>query len=277
MKDLEVGVCGWVIDRHDVLRGIEAAGGELELGVIQIGFFTEQAVYGADADAIVRAAVSAGVTLTSSFVAFEGEDYSTIATIAKTGGYTPDAAYPTRLALTERVADLTASMGCKAVAVHVGTIPSDPSSPTYSKLAARVREVADLLANRSLRLHIETGRESAEILYGFLTTVHRENVAVNFDCGNFIVYGTDDPVAAVSLFQGRIENVHLKDALRSVHPGLEYGQPAMIGSGDARIARVVNQLALTGYRGPLLIECRTGDGGLDDIRSAVDYVRSIPG
>ena len=277
MKTLELGVCSWSIDRHDVVRAIGLAGETLDLRAVQIGFFTEEAVRTADPDAIVRAAESVKVALTSSFVAFEGEDYSSIATIAETGGYRPDAEYQRRLAMTRRVADLTASVGCKAVAVHAGTIPPDPSLPLYSKLTARVRQVADALTDRGLRLHIETGRESAGLLSTFITTLDRENVAVNFDCGNFVVYGTDDPALAVSKLAGRIENVHLKDALRSVRPGLEFGKPASLGSGDAHVTRVIDELRATGYRGPLLIECPNRDGDPEIVRPAVKYARSLFG
>ena len=275
MKGLEIGVCGWSIDRHDVARGIALAGTELELRAVQIGFFTEKAVSEADPDAIGRAAESAGVTLTSSFVAFEGEDYSSIARIAETGGFAWDEAYEKRLAVTRDVADLTARVGCPAVAVHVGTIPENPSSDLYSRLTKRVREVADLLADGNLRLHIETGREPARVLSAFIEAVDRQNVGVNFDCGNFVVYGTDDPVEAVAQLAGLIENVHLKDALRAAHPGIEYGRPTPMGQGDAHIARVVSELRTTGYGGALLIECSSSDAGLEAVRRAADYLRTL--
>ena len=194
---MELGVCSWSIDRHDVLRSIQLAGTELGLRLVQIGFFTHEAVRRAATDRIRRAAEDSGVTLTSSFLAFEGEDYSSITSIAKTGGYALDKDYAHRRTLTAEVADLTAAVGCGAVAVHLGTIPEDPDSPMHGKLVARVGEVADLLAERRLGLHLETGREAAEVLRAFVDAVGRPNVAVNFDAGNFVVYGTDLPAQAV--------------------------------------------------------------------------------
>jgi sugar phosphate isomerase/epimerase len=53
------------------------------------------------------------------------------------------------------------------------------------------------------------------------------------------------------------------------------GRPASLGAGDMQIARVISKLRATGYRGPLLIECDTSKTGLDAIRNAADYLRTL--
>jgi sugar phosphate isomerase/epimerase len=273
--ELPIGACGWCIDRHDPRGSIEVAGRDLGLRVVQIGFFTQDSVRNANPAAIVEAAHAADVTLVGAFVAFEDEDYSSITRIAETGGFAPDEAYASRLAVTRSVADLAAAVGCPSLSVHAGTVPTDSSSPACASLVARVREVADAAATRGLRLLLETGRESADALLRFIDSADRSNVGVNFDPGNFIIYGTDDPVAAVTKLRDRIELVHVKDAHHSPHPGLDYGRPAPVGAGDVQIARVVSKLRATGFRGPLLIECDTREAGLDAIRNAADYLRTL--
>ena len=69
--------------------------------------------------------------------------------------------------------------------------------------------------------------------------------------------------------------VHVKDAVRSSRPGVDYGRPAPLGAGDVQIARVVSKLRATGYGGPLLIECDTRETGPDAIRNAAEYLRSL--
>ena len=286
--ELPIGVCGWCIDRHDPCRSIEVAGRDLGMRFAQVGFFTEQAVRDADAAAILEAARAAEVALVGVFVAFDGEDYASIARIAATGGFMPDDSYPSRLAITRAVTDLAAAMRCPSLSVHAGTIPTDVTSRAYTTLLDRVREVADYAAGRGLRLLLETGREPADVLLRFIDAADRSNIGVNFDPGNFIVYGADEPAAAVTKLKGRIELVHLKDAVRSTRPGVEYGRPASLGTGDVQIARVVSKLRATGYRGPLLIECDTRDistnalerwgerfSKLDAIRNAVAYLRTL--
>ena len=275
MQPFEIGVCTWSLDRHDIVRGIELAGGELGLRVVQIGFFTQEAVRCADSCAIRQACARADVGLVGAFVGFEGEDYSSIDRIAVTGGYTPSETYPSRFAATLEVARLTVELGCRSVAVHVGTIPQDSNSPVYGTLVERVSEVADALADMDVRLLIETGRESADTLLGFLAVIGRPTIGVNFDPGNLVVYGSDDPAQAVVKLGKRIENVHLKDALQSARPGVEYGRPASLGTGDAAIPRVISKLRVTGYAGPLLVETSSRDAGVETVQRAVDYLHSM--
>lgn len=274
MSAFEIGVCSWCIDRHDALRSIAIAG-ELGSGAIQLGFFTKKAVEEADADAIQKNANQHRLRLAGTFIAFEGEDYSSIERIAATGGFGFDDAYADRLAVVRRVASITKAIGVPSVAVHAGTVPADDSSLFYRNLLERVREVADVVAGNSLRLLLETGREPAERLLKFIKEAGRPNVAINFDPANYVVYGSDDPVRAVTQLKGMIELVHLKDAKRSAKPGVEYGKPAPFGSGEAEVARVISKLRATGYRGPLLLECDTREGGLDTLRGAADYLRSM--
>lgn len=275
MNNTQIGICSWSIDRHDVLRAIAIAGHDLQMPVIQIGFFTAWTLRDADATAIRRAADTANVEIVANFIAFEGEDYSSIATIAQTGGFMPDELYQERLALTEEAAAMTSTLACDRLATHIGTVPQDESSADYAKLVRRVQEAADRVAAHGVRLLIETGRESAASLSAFMETVDRTNVGINFDPANFVMFGTDDPARSVAKLLPAVEAVHMKDATMSKEPGEAYGRYAALGVGDASIARVVNKLRLAGYGGPLLIERGGGTGEIDELRAAADFLRSL--
>jgi len=271
----EIGVCSWSIDREDPGSAVRVAGGELGLRVIQLGFFSRRAIDRADPELIACAAREHGVRIVGTFAGFEHEDYTSIASIAETGGLTPDDYFDDRVEMIRRVGVLSVALECPFVAIHVGTIPDDPGPPRWSVLAARTREVADRLAASGLRLLLETGREPAAVLLAFIDALGRGNVAVNYDPGNLIVYGMDDPARAVSALRGRIENVHLKDAFQSSEPGVAYGARAVLGTGDAQIARVISKLRAIGYAGPLLIESGGPQAGIDAIREAAGYLRSM--
>jgi sugar phosphate isomerase/epimerase len=275
MKKPRIGICSWCIDRHDVLPAIQVAGGELDVRVVQLGFFTAAALEQAKADTIRETARAAKVSLAGVFIGFEGEDYSSIDRIAATGGYAPDDLYAERLVLTRDAASLAASLGCPCVAVHAGTMPSDHTSPLHIKLVHRTRDVADVLAEHGVRLLLETGRESIDTLLGFMAGVDRENVGVNFDPGNLVIYGTDEPADAVAKVSGRVDIVHVKDAKRSARPGIDYGQPMPLGTGDAQIPRVLGKLRATGYDGPLLVEIPARGSDLQRLRGAIDYLHSL--
>jgi sugar phosphate isomerase/epimerase len=109
---------------------------------------------------------------------------------------------------------------------------------------------------------------------GFISHVSAPNVGVNFDPANLTIYGTDDPVRAVSQLRGLIDIVHLKDAFSSARPGADFGRSAPFGTGQVQIARVVSKLRATGYGGPLLLEVKGADP-VSEIRAAIDYLRSM--
>jgi sugar phosphate isomerase/epimerase len=287
MNDLQIGVCSWSVDRADVCHALEIAGLTLGVRVAQIGFFGAGAVERAGADAICRAADRADVVLAGGFIGFDREDYSSIESIAATGGFGFDAEYGARQSVTCKAAELlrtctlTQTPGpdgapaAACLAVHVGTIPSETDSPVYGKLVDRTGEAADLLADRGIRLLLETGRESAEVLDRFIETLGRKNVGVNFDPANFVVYGTDDPREAAAVLKRRIEKVHMKDACRSERPGKQYGRPAELGRGDVDVARVLGELIAGGYRGPLLIERGGRQADLHCLQEAIDYLGNL--
>ncbi|MCH7594949.1 MAG: sugar phosphate isomerase/epimerase [Planctomycetes bacterium] len=274
-SEMAIGVCGWCLDRFDAVRSIELAGKELDVPLIQLGFFNREVIAQADGKRLAAAAEACGVHIVGVFVAFEGEDYSSIAAIAQTGGFMPDEPYETRLAATCKVGELAVSLGCGAVALHAGTVSTDVKSRGYATLLARVGETADRLMKLGARLLLETGRESAETLTNFIDALDRSNVGVNFDAANFVIYGTDEPLSALLRLRKRIECVHLKDAVRSHDPGVEFGQSTSPGLGDTGVARLVSKLRAQRFTGPLLVESSGSNSGIDAVRESLAYLRTL--
>ena len=274
MNRERVGICGWILDRADAPASVEQAAA-MGFAAVQVGFFTAEAVRGADPAKILSLADRLGVRIVSVFAAFEREDFASIAHIAASSGYMSDEEWAHRLEMTRLVGDIAVEVGCPSVAVHAGTVPVDAASADRAKLCGRVRQAADMLAESNLRLLLETGRESAGDLRDFVDTVGVSNVGVNFDPGNFVVYGADDPVRAVTTLKGLIDIVHVKDARASAAPGTEFGSPASLGSGDANIPRVLSKLRIIGFDGPLLVEENTRVLGMDAVPAAAAYLRSM--
>ncbi len=272
---LPVGVCSWSLDRNDCLCAIEIASHELHVSVMQLGFFSRESLVQSNADQICRLSKSANLHIPSVFIGFENEDYSSIESITASGGLLPDEFYNQRLAMMRDAVDIAVDTHVPTIAIHVGTIPNDTSSPNFMKLVDRCSEVAQILADKGLQLLLETGRESIDTLQQFIQAVGRDHVAVNYDPGNLMIYGVDDPVKAVSKLKGCIEMVHLKDAKMSENPGVDYGQATAMGTGDVQIPRVISKLRTIGYTGPLLIENNIREGGLQPIKDGIKYIRSM--
>ncbi len=277
MNPLEIGVCSWSLAIKDLAKTFETIRQELDIRAVQVGFFGEQIPAEADHDRIVELVRNCGLTATATCIGFTGEDYSTIQRIAATGGFVPDDLFEERFEQTVRTAKLTARLGLKMLAAHVGFVPHDPGDPKYQVIVDRLRRVTDALGEIGITLLMETGQEKAEALVQFMDDVGRPNVRANFDCANMVLYGAGDPVEAVDILGKRIAHVHMKDATWSSTPGKTWGQEVPLGDGDADIPRVVSRLRAIGYQGPLVIEREGGTNRLGDIQDGAELLRSLLG
>lgn len=273
MKPLQIGVCSWSLKAPTVPEALKACREQLGLNLIQLGFFSEQHL--ADTQATIAAVKAGGIEVSATCVGFAGEDYSSIASIARTGGYVPDAEWPQRYERTLRVRDITAGLGVAMVTTHIGFVPHEIASPAYRTMRERMRTIADCLAEKNVTLTMETGQEPADVLLQFIADVGRSNIKVNFDPGNVILYGIGDPVEAAAKLAPHIAHMHCKDAIASDQPGVKWGREVPLGQGQARLAEVIRTLKARGYKGPLVIEREAGADRVGDIRAGIQFLNTV--
>jgi sugar phosphate isomerase/epimerase len=195
-----------------------------------------------------------GITLTAVFGGFEGESYADIPTVAKTVGLVPPETRSRRTQEMKAIADFAKMLGCDVVALHLGFIPHDTNDPLYAEVLEVTRGVCDHCKNNGQNLHLETGQESAEGLLKFIGDVARDNLFINFDPANMILYGTGEPIEALRKVGHLVRSVHCKDAKWAANPGQEWGQELPLGEGDVGMETYLATLDELGYTGPLTIE-----------------------
>ena len=195
-----------------------------------------------------------GITLTAVFGGFEGESYADIPTTQRTIGLVPRETRAERTEEMMEIADFAKVLGCFVVALHLGFIPHATNSPTYSEVVDVTRQVCDHCKGNLQNLHLETGQETADGLSQFLVDVDRDNLLINFDPANMILYGTGEPIEALRRIGDRVGSVHCKDAKWAANPGKEWGQEVPLGQGDVGMEQFLKTLDQIGYDGPLTIE-----------------------
>jgi L-ribulose-5-phosphate 3-epimerase len=267
----DVGVCSWSLRAADMRELVETV---RELGLSHVQLALGPLVFLDDKRKHFELGQlrGSGLTITAGMIGFPGEDYSTIPRIRATGGFVPDDAWTLRRRLTIEAAKLAQELEVKILTTHAGFIP--PSNHVdYPKLLSRVGELAKALADLNVALAMETGQEGASELLQFLNDLPSGNVGVNFDPANMILYGQGDEIQAVKTLDRHIRHVHVKDAVESEKPGIEWGKEVAVGAGDVDLPGFVLALDQAGYGGPLVIERETSGRGLDEIRSAIDALR----
>lgn len=264
-----VAVCSWSLKPEspallmDRLKRLDLQAVQLALTPI----INNPAIWG-DAIDDLRAA---GITIVSGMMTMAGEDYTTLQSIARTGGLRPDETWPTNQRHALAVADLAERCSIPLVTFHAGFIPEDDGR-ARAAMVDRLGLVADAFAQRGIDLALETGQESAATLLQALAELARPNVGVNFDPANMILYGKGDPVEALHALAPRVRQIHVKDALPSPTSG-SWGREVPVGQGavdwDAffAIARAIQPPV------NFVIERESESAREADIASARDLIR----
>jgi sugar phosphate isomerase/epimerase len=195
-----------------------------------------------------------GIEATAVFGGFAGESYADIPTTAATVGLVPPGPRSERLEEMKRISDYARAIHCHVVALHLGYVPHDSASPDYQAVVAVTRELCQYVAAHGQNLHLETGQETAENLVQFISDVGTDNLFVNFDPANMILYGQGDPIEALQRLGSLVKSVHCKDAKWSDQPGVTWGQEVPLGAGDVGMERYLKMLEQIGYQGSLTIE-----------------------
>jgi sugar phosphate isomerase/epimerase len=229
MHNPPIAVCSWSLRPRDPDDLIERLRG-LELDAVQLALSpcVEEPAIWADAPARLR---EAGLSVVSGMMAMAGEDYSSLESIARTGGVRPEETWEANRAHARQLAALASQARLDLVTFHAGFIPEDPADPERAVLLDRLRTVADAFADAGVRLGLETGQETAPTLIEALADLGRpDTVGVNFDPANMILYGKGEPVEALEMLAPFVVQIHVKDALPAVEPGT-WGAEVPAGEG----------------------------------------------
>ena len=267
-----LAVCSWSLqpstpqDLITKLQETGVRGVQLALDPLR----DEPAVWGKSPELLQQA----GISIVSGMFGCVGEDYSTLETIRLTGGIAPDPTWAQNWKNIQATADLAKNLGLKLVTFHAGFLPHEENDPNFAKLKQRLIQTAEIFQARGITLGLETGQETAGVLFDFLHRLARPNVGVNFDPANMILYDKGNPTAALRALAGWVKQCHIKDALRTHTPGT-WGQEVPAGTGQVNWKEFFDVLREIGFAGECCIEREAGNQRVADIVIARKMVESL--
>ena len=269
----DIAVCSWSLhpkDTPDLLASVKRLG----LQHVQLAMWPLVSLDDKRRHQELGLLKNSGLTFTGGMIGFPDEDYTTIATIKKTGGFVSEEEFPVRRAMAKAAGQITAELGAPVLTAHIGFVPPS-SDPKYATMLERICLIAEDLREAGVTLTMETGQETAPELLQFLNDLRCQNVKVNFDPANMILYGAGDPIEAIGILGRHIAHVHVKDATLSDSPGATWGKEVPFGTGQVPPKDFLRALKDAGYTGPLAIEREAGDTRLGDIAFAVETLKNI--
>ena len=251
MKKWQIGVFTSI----DAGLGVDLdVANELGIPTIQIHAPVPENRNQAAADEILQRLAKYGISITAVIGGFEGESYADIPTVVETVGLVPKQTRAARLEEMKQISDFAKMLGCSVIGLHLGFVPHDTNDPDYAEVLSLTADLCQHAAANGQAVHLETGQETAEALMQFINDTKCDNLFVNFDPANMILYGAGEPIEALGLLGDLVRSCHCKDAKWAANPGKEWGEETKLGDGDVGMKRFLETLDKIGYTGPLTIE-----------------------
>lgn len=179
-----------------------------------------------------------------------------------------------RLAYIKSAATFAKSMGVEDVLIHAGFIANNPFSAEYKFMKKRLSQFARHCKDIGVNVLLETGGESPVTMLRMIEDIPFDNVYVNLDTANLIMYGFGNPVDAVRTLNKYIKSMHIKDGVPPTNPNV-LGAETLIGKGFVDFKRVFAALDEIGYDGPKILEREiSGDQQHRDLQAAIRYLNT---
>ena len=166
-------------------------------------------------------------------------------------------------------------LGIADIVTHMGFIPENMTDPNWPGVVAAIKALAKTLKANGQNLLFETGQETPVVLMRLFEAVGTDNLFVNLDPANFILYGKASPVDALDVIGDYVRGVHAKDGFYPTN-GSELGREVKVGEGRVNFPLLLKGLRAHGYDGSLTIEREiTGEQQIRDIIDTRKYLNEL--
>lgn len=174
-------------------------------------------------------------------------------------------------------ADFANKLGITDVVTHMGFIPENPNDPNFNTFCVAVRTVAEHLQNNGQYLLFETGQETPVTMLRCFEKVGTDNLGVNLDTANLILYGRANPVDALDVFGKYVRNIHAKDGCYPTN-GHDLGRETRLGEGKVDFRALFVKLRELGYDSDVTIERELAEDSQEQLKGILDsreYLQTI--
>ena len=180
-----------------------------------------------------------------------------------------------RIEQLQRWADFAAEAGAPAVITHCGFLPENMTDPEFEGVATAIWEVASYCKRLGIGFWFETGQETPVVILRFIEEVGLDNLGINLDPANLLLYGKGNPIDALYVFGKWVRAIHAKDGMPPTN-GRELGHEVKVGEGYVRYPHFLPALLDCGFTGDLTIEREiSGEQQNRDIRDTIGYLQRL--
>ncbi|MDO9463896.1 MAG: sugar phosphate isomerase/epimerase family protein [bacterium] len=239
---------------------------------------TEEYVSGPKSDELCQrlrdAIKQTGVKISAVFIMYKGHIWDR-KDGPRTIGLVPENTRAERTAHACSISDWAKKAGINTVTSHMGFIPEDATSGVYKGFIETMKEFVAYCAKNNQIFAFETGQETPVVLRRTIDDIGADNIGVNLDPANLLLYGMGTPMEGVEAFGEFVVNTHCKDGKWPTEEG-KLGKEMPLGQGDVNFPELLRALYAKGFSGPLTIEREIhGDQQKKDILEAKVILEGI--
>lgn len=230
-----------------------------------------------EAQKIIEARDKYGITITAFWCGWCGPAIWNFYEGQETLGLVPVTYRYARMKDLMNGADFAKKLGVVDVATHMGFIPENPMDSNYHGLVTALKVIAKHFAANKQYLLFETGQETPVTLLRIFEDIGEDNLGINLDPANLIMYGKANPVDALDVFGSYVRGIHGKDG-RYPTDGRNLGAEVPLGEGKVNFPTLLKRLKEIGYDGSITIEREIdGDKQISDILEGKAFLENILG
>jgi len=259
---------------HDVREEIKKVH-DLGLTSCQLGCWAPEYYNDENLAAVKSATKEFGVEVSAIWAGYPGTVHWNFTEGPATIGLVPPETRDVRVAALIKGAEFAAELGVPAAITHAGFIPENPKDPLYAGTVEALAKVAKRCKELGIFFCFETGQETPITLLRAMKDIGLDNLGVNFDPANLLMYGKANPVDALDILGPYVKGVHAKDGEYPTDP-MNLGVEKPLGQGRVNFPLFVSKLKSFGYEGVLTIEREiSGEQQIKDIRMAIEVLEPL--
>lgn len=241
-----------------------------QLSIWNPDFYTDEF-----ADAINAAVKETGISVSTLWCGYSGPVEWNFTYGPLTAGLVPPAYRGIREKELLMGAEFAAKIHVDQIATHVGFLPENYFDPDFRGTVGTLRKICKIMKERGQYFLFETGQETPVTVLRAIEEIGLDNVSINFDTANLMLYGKGNAADAVLVFGKYIRDIHIKDGFYPTN-GTNLGKECAAGEGLANFPLILKRLKDVGYAGPFTIEREIkGEKQIEDIIKARDLLLEI--
>ena len=254
----------------DTLRELK----ENQFGSCQIGY-NGKLMTPEYAETLKQASAKNGIKITT-LIGVPGHCVWNFTEGPATIGLVPAEGREAKIATYHKMIGFCALAGIPAMHSHFGFIPEDPGCDLYKNFIFVMRQLARYAKERGVMIYFETGQETPTTLMRAIHDIGFDNLFINCDVANLLLYGKGNPTDAIRQFGSLVKDVHAKDGCYPTRENPnKLGAEKPIPEGDVDFPAIIRLLKQQGYEGALTIENELSERSKDYLTKTRKYLQDL--